>query len=261
MSSTLPTLDILVSTIDGGILSVPDMLLEPIPGVRYVISMQQTEAIFAGQIPPVLESRKDVSLHLLQGRGLSLNRNNAMAHSTADICLLADDDNRYSPQQIDRLRRLWAELPETDILTFRAATYDGKPLHPYPAPYICSVEISFRRESVVGKGIIFDSRFGLGSPSLAAGEEDIFLCDCRRAGLRLDSTDETLVSTGALSTAGAFASAPKLQLTKGAVFRYMYGPLRALWLSLKESGWYLVHERRNPFPILSNMIKGIWILQ
>lgn len=261
MSQTLPSLDILVSTTASGMDSVPGMLLEPLQGVRYIVSVQHEGSLPPDAIPDILTSRPDVTLVALEGMGLSRNRNNTLLNSGAEICLLADDDNRYTAERILELRHLWADNPHADIITFRADTHQGLPLHEYPAPYVCSVEISLRRQSVVKHGIRFDTRFGLGSPLLKAGEEDIFVCDCRRAGLVFVQSDATLVSTRAITTASSFSTDRKLQYTKGAVFRYMYGPARALWLSLKEAGWYLVHRHTNPFPIFLNMAKGIWILQ
>ena len=52
-----------------------------------------------------------------------------------------------------------------------------------------------------------------------------------------------------------------LQITKGATFRYVYGTCSAVWRSFREAGWYLLHKGANPFPILFNMLKGIWILR
>lgn len=261
MNSVMPTLDILICTIDSGISKVPAMLLPQQEGTRYIVSMQCTSEDSNAFIPDGLLSRTDVTVVTLEGRGLSRNRNNAIAHSAADICLLADDDNRYTAARISALREAWRDNPDADILTFQAETYDGAPLHAYPAPYICSVEISFRRSSVMEHGIRFDERFGLGSPLLKAGEEDVFMSDAVRAGLNVKYIPKVIVATDATTTANGFLTDSKLQLTKGAVFCHVYGTAGALWRSIKEAGWYLVHRHVNPFPILSNMIKGVWIFQ
>lgn len=261
MNGASPTLDILICTIDNGILKVPAMLLPLQEGTGYVVSMQYTSKEFRERIPVELLSRPDVTVVTLEGKGLSRNRNNAITHSLADVCLLADDDNRYTEARITALREAWRDNPDADILTFQAETHEGKPLHDYPAPYVCSVEISFRRKSILDHGIMFDGRFGLGSPMLKAGEEDVFMSDAVRAGLNVRYIPKVVVSTNAITTADGFLTDEKLQLTKGAVFRHVYGICGAIWRSVKEAGWYMVHRRANPFPILSNMIKGIWIFQ
>ena len=256
MTPQVPTLDILISTIADGLLKIPDMLLPERDGIRYVISVQQ-----AGSIPHSLTSRKDVTLDCTDGIGLSRNRNNAIRLSTADICLIADDDNRYLPHHLDNILKSWQENPDADILTFQAETYQGNLLHPYPATYVCSVEITFRRESITGHGISFNEQFGLGSPLLCAGEEEVFITDARRAGLKIKFIPMTIVRTNAVTTASHFIGNRQLQITKGATFRYVYGTWNAVWRSFKEASWYLFHKGANPFPILFNMIRGIWILR
>jgi len=251
------TLDILICTIGDGLSRIPDMLLPERDGIRYVVSVQQA----GDSIPAILTSRKDVTLGLVEGVGLSMNRNNAIMMSSADICLIADDDNRYIKKHIDNILQSWQDNPEADILTFQAETYDGCPLHPYPAPYVCSVEITFRRKSIINHGISFNTQFGLGSPLLCAGEEEVFIADARRAGLSIKFISKTIVQTNATTTSCRFIENRQLQITKGATFRYIYGTCNAVLCSFKEAGWYLFHKGANPFPILFNMIRGIWILR
>lgn len=256
-----PTLDILICTVSGRLAGVPGMLLAERDGVRYIVSVQHTCPAEKVAIPSALESRSDVTVGLLAGWGLSRNRNNAIGMSTADICLLADDDNRYKSEYIDTILDSWSTSPDADILIFQAETLKGEPLHPYPAPYVCSVEISFRRSSVIEKGLRFDTRFGLGSPLLCAGEEEVFMADARRAGLNVRYIPQVIVQTEGVTTGISLIGNRTLQITKGATFRYVYGTWSAVWRSFREAGWYLLHKRENPFPILFNMLKGIWILR
>jgi hypothetical protein len=76
------TLDILICTIDEGILRVPEVLMSPRGDVRYVVSMQWTspragrkdeevEESLLEQVPEVLREREDVTLTFLEGKGLS----------------------------------------------------------------------------------------------------------------------------------------------------------------------------------------------
>jgi hypothetical protein len=68
-------INILVSTIDGGIKRVDKVLLEPRPDLKYFISHQFT-AEENRQIPDNL-LRDDVSIGQIEGRGLCRNRNNS----------------------------------------------------------------------------------------------------------------------------------------------------------------------------------------
>lgn len=255
------TLDILICTVSDRLQAIPAMLLPERNDVRYIVSVQHICPSQEVTIPSTLESRPDVTVGLLQGMGLSRNRNNALNMSQADICLIADDDNRYSPENIDTILDSWNENPDADILTFQAETYEGLPLHPYPAPYVCSVEISFRRTSVIDKELKFDERFGLGSPLLCAGEEEVFMADARRAGLTVRYIPQVIVQTEGDTTGICLIGNSKLQITKGATFRYVYGTWSAVWRSFREAGWHMLHKGANPFPIMSNMLKGVWILR
>lgn len=261
MDSKGLTLDILICTVSDRLQAVSGMLLPEHDGVRYIVSVQHTCPAQKVAIPSAIESRSDVTVGLLEGWGLSRNRNNALGMATADICLIADDDNRYRQEHIDAILDAWSANPDADILTFQAETLPGEPLHPYPAPYVCSVEITFRRSSIIEKGLRFDERFGLGSPLLCAGEEEVFMADARRAGLNVRYIPEVIVQTEGVTTGIGLTGNRTLQITKGATFRYVYGTWSAIWRSFKEAGWYLVHKGANPFPILFNMLKGIWILR
>lgn len=261
MDHTRPTLDILICTIGTGVETIPSMLLPERQGVRYVISVQHTGPASEVTIPQELTSRPDVTVVLLPGKGLSRNRNNAISMASADICLIADDDNRYLPQHIDTILDSWMQNPDADIITFQAENYRGEPLHPYPVPYVCSQEMTFRRDSINAHDLRFDERFGLGSQLLCAGEEDVFMHDARKAGLTIRYIPKPIVRTAAGTTGTRFLTDPKVQVTKGATFRYIYGTGGAIWRSFKEAGWYLIHKGANPLPILFNMLRGIWILR
>ena len=247
------TLDILICTIDEGIEKVPAVLMSPRDDVKYVVSMQYTKEESKARVPAMLKERKDVTLTFLEGKGLSRNRNNALNHATSDMVVIADDDNRYTDALIDHIFEAYKAHPEADVIHFQALDLEGNPLHPYPADYVCSVEMTFRRK-VSTK---FDERFGLGSPLLCAGEEDVWMKDAKDAGYQIRYVPKPIVMTPRVTTGTQFAGNPKLQMTKGATFKHVYGTANALWRTLKEAGWWMIHQKENPFPILYNMLKGI----
>lgn len=264
------TLDILICTIDEGIEKVPDVLMSPRDDVRYVVSMQWTGTRAVGdsyaddevermeerlleRVPKVLKEREDVTLTFLKGRGLSRNRNHALAHATADVVLIADDDNRYTADLIRNVFEAYEAYPDADVIHFQALDLDCNCLHAYPADYVSSVEITFRRDVKVR----FDERFGLGSERLCSGEEEVWMKDVRDAGYCVRYVPEPIVMTPAGTTGAFFVGNAKLQMSKGATFKYVYGTPDALWRTLKEAGWWMVHRGANPFPILYNMLKGM----
>lgn len=247
------TLDILICTIDEGIEKVPHVLMPPHDGISYVVSMQLTQSEKKLLVPAVLKERKDVTLTFLEGRGLSRNRNHAIEHAKADVLLLADDDNRYTLQLLEPIFKAYEQHPEADIIHFQALDLQGLPLHPYPASFVSSVEMTFKRSV----DIRFDERFGLGSAKLCAGEEAVWMKDAQDAGYTILYIPCPIVMTPRATTGTNFLDNPKLQMSKGATFRHMYGFSNAMWRTLKEAGWWLVHRGANPFPILLNMLKGL----
>ena len=246
-------LDILICTIDEGIERVPDVLMPPRADIGYVVSMQWTREEMKERVPEVLREREDVVLTFLEGRGLCRNRNHALEMATGDVVLMADDDNRYTADLIGNVFEAYEAYPDADVIHFQALDLDCNCLHAYPADYVSSVEITFRRDVKVR----FDERFGLGSEKLCSGEEEVWMKDVRDAGYCVRYVPEPIVMTPAGTTGAFFVGNAKLQMSKGATFRYVYGTPNALWRTLKEAGWWMVHRGANPFPILYNMLKGM----
>lgn len=95
------TLDILICSIDKGIVRLSDVLLPQRDDVRYVVSYQYTDERYLELVPLCLEERTDVVLYKTAGSGLSANRNLAVEHATSDLIMFADDDTRIHPEAID----------------------------------------------------------------------------------------------------------------------------------------------------------------
>lgn len=182
------TLDILICTLNEGINNVSSVLLPQQEGVSYVVSWQQDG--YECDVPAAL-LRSDVTVVTLPGRGLSRNRNNAIAHSSADICLIADDDVTYTPDSIRDVINTFESNPHLDVATFRSQSdfekkqfpdYSFSLAKPAKGYYVSSIEITFRRTSIVGK-LSFNELLGLGAPVLHAGEESVFIIEAVRRRL------------------------------------------------------------------------------
>ena len=91
------TLDILICSIDKGIVRIVDVLLPPQPQIRYLISYQYTDERYLELIPEQLVNRSDVLLYKYKGQGLAANRNLALERATSEYVMFADDDTRISP--------------------------------------------------------------------------------------------------------------------------------------------------------------------
>ena len=144
-------------------------------------------------------------------RGLSRSRNMAIRRSTADICMLADDDMIYLDDYKKVVLKSYENHPEIDIIGHFVATTNEKKMNKKKNKFkkisfigsmkISSVQISFKRNAIERNKILFDTDFGTGSKRFIMGEENIFLYDCLKKKLkiaynpiliaRLDESDST----------------------------------------------------------------------
>ncbi len=260
------TTDILICTIDKGIVRIADVLHSPRPDVHYIVSYQYTDERYLELIPPVLTSRADVSLYQYNGQGLSANRNLAIEKATADILLFADDDTHILPEAVDEVKRIFEAHPSLDIAFFRASTYTGKPLKTYPEEEfdlkripdtyaISTIEMAARRESIQGK-LRFDERFGLGTKFLTCGEEEIWLQDALRAGLQMRYFPIKTVETSTMLKKSMIYVDAGVQRSRGALMYYVHGR-KAWWLcfrfALKSASARLCHF----WPMMRHLSEGI----
>lgn len=122
-------------------------------------------------------------------RGLSVSRNIGLKNTKGDICLIADDDEYF----IDGIEKIiinaYLTIEDADIIIFKVKNWPDKfggkqkQLSRLDLLKVSSVQISFRRTSVVGK-IDFDPCLGAGTPN-GAGEENKFLLECLKKRLKI----------------------------------------------------------------------------
>ena len=183
------TLEILISTLDEGINNIPAMLLEPCDGIGYLVSWQHSDGVTIAM--PEQLKRYDVKVYDLAGRGLSRNRNNCLRHASADLCLIADDDCQYAPEQLQAVIDTFEQHPEVDIAAFKYTSKNHGKKYPTQSVdlatppkgyYVSSIEIAFKRESLQGK-LWFNELFGIGAP-LSCGEEEVLVLSSIKHGLK-----------------------------------------------------------------------------
>lgn len=179
------TLEVLIATCgpDGG-RKVAAMNLPKLPRVSYLVSWQEPEG---SRIPETLSGRDDVRIILLDGLGLSRNRNNCLDNARGDILLIADDDLELIPEGLESILSLFSQNPSLEYGSFR---YDSDVPKEYPDKecaldvlpknfYQTSFEIALRRDSRAGE-LRFPENFGLGSTEgFTAGEEELLLKKAR----------------------------------------------------------------------------------
>ena len=136
-----------------------------------------------------------------QEKGVGLNRNNALLRSTAEICLIADDDLVYFDNYEKKLRENFLRYPEADVILFNVVNSNGikrikKKKTIRVRWYNCgkygAVQIAFRRLSVMKNAICFNQLFG-GGAAYTAGEDTMFIRDCMRKGLKVVAVPECIL--------------------------------------------------------------------
>lgn len=124
---------------------------------------------------------------------MSRSRNIALENSESDICLIADDDLIYIDNYEEIIKREFEKLPDADIITFQVDGIEGKykNYHQYTKVLnyltimkVSSVEIAFKRDSIIKNNIEYDESFGAGS-RYQMGEENIFLTQSLKKGLKI----------------------------------------------------------------------------
>lgn len=254
------TLQLLISTLDDGISKIADMLLDPRQGITYLVSWQHSDESL-NEIPGAL-LRNDVTVVHLQGRGLSRNRNNCIAHASGDICLICDDDCRYTHEGLNTIALTFATNRNLDIAAFKAhglgTQYPDKTFDLATRQknyHVSSIEIAFRRSSLQGR-LQFNEQFGLGAPELHCGEEEVFIHDALAMGLSCKYFPAYVVSHDGPPTSVTRVHQPGTLKARGA---YLYIAYRSTMIPRVLLISYRLHrDYKVPFfHAVRNMTAGI----
>ena len=230
------TLQLLICTIDRGIDQVTQLILPPAADISYVVSWQHSTTDDQRDVPASL-LRDDVQVFHLEGRGLSRNRNNCLRHASADVCLICDDDCRYTASGLQAILDTFVSHPDTDLAAFVMQNpYCSKPYpttsidlkHRPKGYYPTSFEIAFRLQSVQGR-LQFNEHFGLGAELFHCCEEEIFIHDAQSLGLHCHFYPITIVEHDHPTTDASRATTPGVLMGKGAYLYIGYRPKMLLY--------------------------------
>lgn len=256
-------LQVLICTIGAeGIGRVVESSHPVVEGVEYLVSWQLPDGDM--DVPEALAVRDDVKVCKVNSRGICRNRNNAVRCATAPLCLMSDDDVDFKASELQSLISAFEQYPDADIITVRHHSDNYPKAYPdssfdlVNAPkgyYVSCIEIAFRLRAV--KGVVkFNENISIGTPVLRCGEEDVFIHDAKKAGLRARFVPIVVGTHNHPTTAGRDADEPYFWMTKGAVFSYIHP--RTWWLRIIVNAWRASRRGSKSMSFyLANAMKGV----
>lgn len=177
-------------------------------------------------------------------RGLSRSRNMAIRNAAGDICMLSDDDEQFVNGYEQIITETFRLLPDADVIAFDVQNKVTrlKPrvqrLKYLNCLKIASYQIAFRRSSVMQKQISFDPLMGAGSGN-GCGEENKFLWDCLRNGLKIYYHPATIASVDSKSSTWFFGYDREFFYQRGGATRHMMGAVPSIFYGI----YYLIRKR------------------
>lgn len=198
-------------------------------------------------------------------RGLSKSRNMALKNAIGDICLIADDDEKFVESFKDKIESAYQINRKADVIAFALIREQKSyPQKAYRVGFISALrisspQISFRRESIQKKGIQFDETMGSGTGN-GGGEENKFLYDCIRRGLKVYYQPIIIAEVGQSPSQWFHGYTEKYFLDKGWAFKkikgHFLGLLSAIRFAIVKYDLYK-HEIRMS-KALRFVIKGVF---
>lgn len=155
----------------------------------------RTDAIIVNQCNEEKIIKKEypfgtVTMICSRTRGLSKSRNIALKNSSADICLLCDDDIYYHSNYEEIVCQAFENNLDADLIVFNiiSKNTEVRPQEklfkkikriPFYKSY-SSVHIAFRRERIMSNNIKFNIKFGTGSGVYSFAEDSLFFSDVHK---------------------------------------------------------------------------------
>ena len=210
-------------------------------------------------------SKKDINWRNSYTSGLSRSRNIALKNSECDICLIADDDLIYVNNYNEIVIEQFNKHTNADIITFQVEGIESELKKYYSCTRrinyinsmkVCSVEIAFRRDSILNKGIVFDEHFGAGTKHLMS-EENIFLYDCLKEKLNIIYVPIKIADIHIGESSWFKGYSKEYFIAKGAAFARMtknFSKLLIIQYAFRKNKLY--KYKISKFQLIKLMIKG-----
>lgn len=199
-------------------------------------------------------------------KGLSKSRNKAISASTEDICIIADDDLKYVDDYEKIIVEAYIKYKDADMIAFYVENEDKtRPITQQEegkigflkSMKISSVQITFKRQSIVNANIKFEEEFGAGSGKYCMGEENIFLNDCLNKKLNIYYVPITIATLENKESSWFKGFNKEYFISKGAMFTRMSSHFSlVLILQFAIRKYKLYKEEMNMKDAIQYMLQG-----
>lgn len=214
---------------------------------------------------PQINRDKDVC-YSYRGKGLSKSRNEAISKSKADVCIVADDDMYYEKDYKKIIENAYNKYTNADIIAFvvkyeekdkeKKVMKEGK-VDFIRSMKISSVQITFKRDSIKKNNIKFREEFGAGA-KYYFGEENIFLTECLRKGLKIYYVPEKIATLRKSESTWFKGHTRENYNVSGAVYYNMskiFYPVLIIQFVLRKK--WLYGQYLKPRQVMKYMFEGV----
>lgn len=174
---------------------------------------------------------KKLEIHSFPELGIGRSRNNALLKSSAEICLIADDDIEYVDDYEQMILKEFELNPKADVIVFnldviRATGLEkgknkNKRLNKFTFMSHGGPQIAFKRSKILEKNIWFTLLFG-GGAKYGSGEDSLFLKQAIDSGLVAYSSDKLIGTVDSRESSWFTGFNEKYLYDRGALFRTMF---------------------------------------
>ncbi|MCR5290564.1 MAG: glycosyltransferase family 2 protein [Treponema sp.] len=179
----------------------------------------------------------DVKIVSISSRGVGINRNTAILHSTGDILLFSDQDIVYETGYAKAIEDEFFSHPEADMILFNIAvgverkTYENlkwKRVRWYNCGRYGAVSFAIRREKLLESRVMFSQLFG-GGAKYSAGEDSLFLKDLMDRGIKVYASPVIIGREEEGESTWFKGYDEKFFFDRGVLYHQLYGRLAKLW--------------------------------
>lgn len=146
------------------------------------------------QFSEIFQNKRNENCRMLmintKEKGLSNSRNLAIRNATGDICIICDDDEKFSNTYVEDIEKAFQIHEDADVIAFKLIRPQKnywkkeKKLSPIDCLKVSSVEIAFKLKRIKENNILFVPQIGSGI-SKVGGEENVFLHECLKKGVKI----------------------------------------------------------------------------